>query len=125
MVEGKFKESKYISQIMVIGENQKFASAIISPNFEELAHYLQQSGIRCANNRELISNPEVLALMDSEVKRVNKLNGKTEEIKRFRMVADVWSAETGELSQTQKLKRKVVAQKYQDIISEIYSVSAV
>ena len=125
MVEGKFKESKYISQIMVIGENQKFASAIISPNFEELAHYLQQSGICCANNRELISNPKVLALMDSEVKRVNKLNGKTEEIKRFRMVADVWSAETGELSQTQKLKRKVVAQKYQDIISEIYSVSAV
>ena len=125
MVEGKFKESKYISQIMVIGENQKFASAIISPNFEELAHYLQQSGIRCANNQELISHPEVLALMDSEVKRINKLNGKTEEIKRFRMVADVWSAETGELSQTQKLKRKVVAQKYQDIINEIYSVSAV
>ena len=125
MVEGKFKESKYISQIMVIGENQKFASAIISPNFEELAHYLQQSGIKCSNRMELISNPEVLALMDSEVKRINKLNGKTEEIKRFRMVADVWSAESGELSQTQKLKRKVVAQKYQDIINEIYSVSAV
>lgn len=125
MLEGKFKESKYISQIMIVGENQKFASAVISPNFEELAAYMAQSGVKFASNEEIISNPTVVALIDSEVKRINKLNGKHEEVKRYRLVPDVWSAETGELSQTQKLKRKAVTEKYAALIEDIYSVGAV
>ena len=75
MLEGKFKESKYISQIMIVGENQKFASAVISPNFEELASYLAQSGVKCNSNKEIIANAAAIALIDSEVKRINKLNG--------------------------------------------------
>ena len=120
MLEGKFKESQYIAQIMIVGENQKFASAIISPDFDALKNFLSQKGIVCNSNQEIIENNEVKALIESEIKRINKTIGKTEEIKRCRMVADVWSAETGELSQTQKLKRKAVTQKYESIINEIF-----
>ena len=105
---------------MIVGENQKFASAIISPDFEALKHFLSEKGIVCNSNSEIIENSEVKALIESEVKRINKIIGKTEEIKRCRMVADVWSTETGELSQTQKLKRKAVTQKYEDLINEIF-----
>ncbi|MCQ2973863.1 MAG: long-chain fatty acid--CoA ligase [Bacteroidales bacterium] len=117
MLEGKFKESKLISQIMIIGENQKFASAIISPNFDELKILINNNNI---SNQDIINNKTVIDAIENEVKRINKLNGKTEEIKRIRIVADVWSSETGELSQTQKLKRKVVTEKYDKIIKEIY-----
>jgi long-chain acyl-CoA synthetase len=123
MIEGKCKESPYISQVCIVGESQKFASAIISPDFEALKIYLKNEGeTKDFSFQEIAENEKVIKLIDTEIQKVNKTLGKVEQIAKFRIVPDVWSSETGELTQTQKLKRKVVKQKYGYILDEIYGV---
>lgn len=123
MIEGKAKESPYISQICMVGENQKFASAIISPDFEAIKIYLQGMGVDAQKmtNTQIAACEETVKLIDAEIQKVNKTIGKVEQIAKFHVVADVWSADGGELTQTQKLKRKAIAAKYKDIIDSIYS----
>ncbi len=123
LIENKLKESVLIEQAIVIGSHEKFASALISPNFVYLHECCNENKILFTDNAELILQPEVMAMFQAEVKEVNKTLGQHEEIKRFRLVADTWSAQTGELSQTLKLKRKVIEQKYSDIIEEIFASS--
>ena len=72
--------------------------------------------------QEIAENEKVIKLIDTEIQKVNNTLGKVEQIAKFRIVPDVWSSETGELTQTQKLKRKVVKQKYGYILDEIYGV---
>lgn len=125
MIEGKCKESQYISQVCIIGDSQKFASAIISPDFETLKIFLKKEGIEGElSNEEIIKNEKVIKLIDSEVQKVNKTLGKVEQIAKFRLIADIWSSQTGELTETQKLKRKVVNKKYEHIFNEIYGIEA-
>lgn len=123
MIENKLKVSNLIEQAMVIGANQKFASALISPNFVLLHDWCAERKIHFENNKELIQIPEVVAQIQKEVNAINKTLGQHEEIKRFRLVCAEWSPLTGELSPTLKLRRNVIAEKYKDIIAEIYSVS--
>ncbi len=123
MIENKLKESILIEQAIVIGDHQKFASALISPNFEYLHECCTEKKILFADNQELIAHQEVLSMIQKEVREINKTLGQHEEIKRFKMVADIWSPQTGELSQTLKLKRKVVEEKYSDLIEEIFTLS--
>ncbi len=123
MIENKLKASFFIEQIMVIGAGEKFASALISPNFVYLHEWCSQRRIHFQNNEELIQNTEVLAQLQREVVTINKTLGEHEEIKRFRLVSDEWTPQSGELSPTLKLKRNYVAAKYKTIIDEIYSVS--
>ena len=126
MIEGKCKESPYISQVCIIGESQKFASAIISPDFEALKIFLKNEGEQKElSNKEIVENEKVIKLIDAEIQKVNKTLGKVEQIAKFRLVPEVWSSETGELTQTQKLKRKVVSQKYEYIFNEIYGLETV
>lgn len=122
MIEGKAKESQYISQICMVGENQKFASALISPDFEALKIYLSGIGVEANNlsNSEIAARAEVIALIDDEIQKVNKTIGKVEQIAKFHVVPDVWTADGGELTQTQKLKRKAIAEKYKAVIDDIY-----
>lgn len=124
MIEGKVKESPYISQLCIVGENQKFASAIISPDFEALKIWLQNNGtdISGMTNGDVIANADVRKLIDAEIQKVNKTIGKVEQIAKHHLVPDVWGSESGELTQTQKLKRKVVAAKYKAIIDSIYEM---
>lgn len=123
MIENKLKVSNLIEQAMVIGANQKFASALISPNFVLLHDWCAEHKIHFEDNKELIQIPEVVAQIQKEVNAINKTLGQHEEIKRFRLVCAEWSPLTGELSPTLKLRRNVIAEKYKDIIDEIYSVS--
>jgi long-chain acyl-CoA synthetase len=125
MIENKLKASFFIEQVMVIGAGEKFASALISPNFVYLHEWCSQRKIHFQNNEELIQNTEVLAQLQKEVVAINKTLGEHEEIKRFRLVADEWTPQSGELSPTLKLKRNYVAAKYKSIIDEIYSVSKI
>ena len=125
MIENKLKASFFIEQIMVIGAGEKFASALISPNFSYLHEWCSHRKILFQDNEELIQNTEVLAQLQKEVSAINKTLGEHEEIKRFRLVSDEWTPQTGELSPTLKLKRNYVAAKYNSIIGEIYSVSKV
>ncbi len=122
VIENKLKESSFIEQVMVIGENQKFASAIISPDFNFLHNWAMRHGIDFRDNRELIQMPAVLERYQRVVNEMNKQLGQTEQIKRFRIVQEEWSALTGELSPTLKLKRKFLTNRYRDLIEEIFSV---
>ena len=125
MIENKLKASFFIEQIMVIGAGEKFASALISPNFSYLHDWCSERKVHFQNNEELIQKTEVLAQFQREVVAINKTLGEHEEIKRFRLVADEWTPQSGELSPTLKLKRNYVAAKYKSIIDEIYSVSKI
>ncbi|MEA3317388.1 MAG: long-chain fatty acid--CoA ligase [Bacteroidota bacterium] len=120
VIENKIKESFFIEQAMVIGENEKFASALLSPNFEFLHDWCSKHKIQYHDNKELINVPEVVSRFQKEVTNINKQLGDTERINRFRLVCEEWSPQTGELSPTQKLKRNVVLNKYEHIIAEIY-----
>lgn len=122
VIENKLKESFFIENLMVIGENEKFASALISPNYEFLHNWAGIHGIKFRDNQELISNPQTIARIQKEVNEINKILGTTENIKRFRLVVEEWTPASGELSPTLKLKRKVLTEKYKDLIVEIYSV---
>lgn len=123
MIENKLKESMFIEQAMVIGENEKFASALISPAFAYVENWCKERGIETSSREELINHPEVVAVISKEVNEVNKTLGQVEELKRYRLVADEWTSETGDLSPTQKLKRNVLAAKYSKIIEEIFTAS--
>ncbi|MCE5348092.1 MAG: long-chain fatty acid--CoA ligase [Bacteroidales bacterium] len=120
VIENKLKESLFIEQVMVIGENEKFASALISPNFSYLHDWCSLNKIQFRDNIDLIEQPEVIEKFAKEVKEVNQSLGEYEQIKRFRLVTEEWSPQTGELSQTLKLKRNFISKKYKEIISEIY-----
>lgn len=122
MIENKFKESFFISQLMVVGENEKFASALISPNFEFLHNWCSLHGVKFRDNQDLIQIPEVVARIQKEVNEINASQAFHEQVKRFRLVAEEWSIPTGELSNVLKLKRKNVYKKYDSLLKEIYSV---
>jgi long-chain acyl-CoA synthetase len=119
-VENKFKESIFIEQLMVVGENEKFASALISPNFNHLHFWASKHKIHYRDNEELVKHPDVIARFQKEVNQVNKNLSATENVKRFRIVCDEWSPQTQELSPTLKLKRKNIYKKYDHILREIY-----
>jgi len=123
VIENKFKESFFIEQLMVLGENEKFVSALVSPNFEFLHDWCSIHKIRYRDNQELINHPDVVARFQKEINKYNQELGENEKIKRFRLVCEAWSADTGELSPTQKLKREVIREKYRDLIDEIYLAS--
>ena len=122
VIENRLKESVFVDQVMVIGENQKFASALITPDFEYLHKWASINQISFGDNEELINNPFVFAQYQKEVSEMNLNLSDHEKIKRFRLVSDEWTAETGELSPTLKLKRKVLYKKYTDVINNIFSV---
>jgi long-chain acyl-CoA synthetase len=116
------KESFFIEQAMVIGENEKFASALISPNFPFLHEWASRHNIKFSDNAELISFKEVNDRVNQEVQELNKDLADHEKIKRIRLVKEEWSPDTGELSPTVKLKRRLLYEKYESLMAEIYSV---
>jgi len=116
MIENKLKESMFIEQVIVIGDHEKFASALIAPNFEYLHDWCAENQILYNDNNVAINHPKVQAVFQREVKEINKTLGQHEEIKRFRLITDLWSPQTGELSQTLKLKRRIIEAKYKDLI---------
>jgi len=120
MLENKFKESVFIENIMVIGENEKFASAIISPNFNQLHFWASKHRVHYRDNQELIRNPR-LARIQKEIDRFNKRLAPHEQLKRFRLTTDEWTQQAGDLSPTLKLKRVILMKKYKSIVDEIYN----
>jgi long-chain acyl-CoA synthetase len=121
MIENKLKASNLIDQVMVIGANEKFASALISPNFPLMHDWAAEHKIHFENNIELVKKPEVYDKIQKEVKIINKTLGLHEQISRIRLVCEEWTPASGELSPTLKLRRNMVAVKYQHLIDDIYS----
>lgn len=120
-IENRLKESFFIEQAMVIGENEKFASALISPNFAYLHDWCSLHKIQFRDNAELIEIQEVIDRFSKEIREISNTLGEHEQIKRFRLVTEEWSPQSGELSPTLKLKRNLLALHYKDIIADIYS----
>lgn len=120
LIENLFKESIFIEQIMVVGVNEKFASALISPNFNHLHFWATKHKIHYRDNKDLVTLQEVVNRYQREVDLINKKLGAHEKIKRFRLVCEEWSPQTGELSPTLKLKRSVIYKKYDRMLREIY-----
>ena len=120
VVENIFKESLFIEQIMVLGANEKFTAALISPHFEFLHDWCHKKKIKFRDNEDLIENPQVIARYQEEVDFYNKRLGKTEKIKKFQLVCEEWTPDNGELSPTLKLKRRFIMEKYKTKIERIY-----
>lgn len=121
LIENMFKESSFIEQIMVVGENEKFASALISPNFNYLHFWAMKHKIHFRDNQELVRLPEVISRVQKEVDKTNQQLGAHEQIKRFRLVCEEWTPQSGYLSQTLKLKRAVIYRRYDTLLRKIYN----
>ncbi len=120
IIENIFKESTVIDQIMVVGEHEKFASALISPNFRYFDELKLANKISYSNFGELINLPEILSVFSAEIDKINKRLSPPERINRFRLVPDEWSPATGELSPTLKLRRQFISEKYRKILDQVY-----
>lgn len=120
VIENLLKESPYIQNCFVIGENQKFASAIIIPDFEHLHHWAKENGLGELDNHQLAADPKAVTFLHSIVEQTNSKLAPHEHIKRERIVCDEWTPSNGLLSQTLKLKRAKLTSRYSGIISEIY-----
>ena len=121
VIENRLKESPFIDQNIVIGEFKRFPSVIISPDFEFLKEYCKRKKIPFESPEDVIFNQKIQVRIWKEVQKMNVNLDRPKKIKSFRLVADVWTPESGELSPTLKLKRKVLKNKYQLLIEEIYS----
>lgn len=120
LIENTLKESQFIDNIMVVGENEKFTGALISPNFEFLHKWCRIHKIKYRDNKDLINLPIIIARYQEEVEKQNKELSHVSQVKVFRLVCETWTVETGELSPTQKLKRRIVIVKYDSLLQEIY-----
>jgi long-chain acyl-CoA synthetase len=119
-IENKLKESIYVEQIMVVGAEQKFVGALIIPAFPSLKDWARKQGIADMPNEQLIKQPKVIDLFNELVNSFNKFFNHVEQIKRFELLPQEWSIETGEMTPKLSLKRKVVMEKYRDSIEHIY-----
>lgn len=121
-IENKFKESRFIEQIMVMGENQKFPSALVVPNFEYANEWLKNENLISSklSNQELVQNKELIKKLNDEVEQFNKGYGHWEQIKKISLIDHEFSIEGGELTPTLKLKRKKILEIYKVEFEKIY-----
>lgn len=122
ILENTFKQSRFIEQIMVIGEGQKMPAALIQPNFDYLKEWANRKSINIGFSlEEVCKNEEVRNRIQQEIDRLNAKFGKWEQVKKFDLTPNVWSIDSGELTPTLKLKRKVILEKYKALYEKIYS----
>ncbi|MCX6350692.1 MAG: long-chain fatty acid--CoA ligase [Bacteroidetes bacterium] len=119
-VENKFKESFFIEHIIVVGENQKTISALITPAYPALNHWANEQGLKFASHDEMLKSKEVIKLYQKIRDEANKTLGEVEKVKKFSLIVDVWGIDSGELTHTMKLKRKFIHSKYQKVIDGFY-----
>ena len=115
------KQSRFIEQIMVIGEGEKMPAALIQPAWEFISEWNKKKNKGLSNDpKELINNEILIARIQKEIDKHNERFGKWEKIKKFELTPDVWSIEEGHLTPTMKMKRKVIKEKYMDLYNKIY-----
>jgi len=120
ILENKYKESVLIEQIMVVGENRKFPSALIVPNFTALKAWCEKKEINYTTNEEMVKHPMILEKYNQEIDRGSADFGKWEQVKRFILLIKEWNIEDGELSPKLSLKRKVILEKNKEQIERLY-----
>ena len=121
VVENRFKESPFIESIIVLGENKHFTSALIVPSFEHLESWCAVKGYAYSSPENAIKDQKIIDRIQREIDNTNNHLDKVEQIKKFKLLPINFTVEGDELSPTLKLKRKVILEKYKDLIEEIYS----
>ncbi|HOY32001.1 MAG TPA: long-chain fatty acid--CoA ligase [Bacteroidales bacterium] len=119
-IEAKFTESPMIDAMIVLGENQKYAAALIVPDFTDLKSWCENKGIVYTTNPEMINHPEVKKKFKKEIAYYNSFFGETEQIKRWEIMDSEWSVWSGELTPTLKIKRSYINEKFKDIINKLF-----
>ncbi len=119
-IENTLVTDPFIEQAVVIGEGRKYLSALIIPNFAELVSYAKNQGISFDSNEDLIKKPEIISFYDDKIKNLMKDYSRVEQIRRFTLLPREFSIETGELTPTLKMKRKIISQNYKDVIEAMY-----
>jgi long-chain acyl-CoA synthetase len=123
-IEGKLKTNLLVGQAALVGDKHKFISVLLSPNFAALEEWARQEGITSQTRRELVADPRVVARYGEIVSSVNSALAQFETIKRYRIVPDEWALDTGELTPSLKLKRRVISERYADLIAGLYADEA-
>jgi long-chain acyl-CoA synthetase len=120
VIENIVKQSTLIDQVMVVGESQKYPAALIQLNFDAVNEWLGQTDTPL-NYTEMVANEKVLIKIKKDVDQANENFAQWEKIKKFKLTPEIWSVDSGHLTPTMKLKRKIIKSKYQDLLEEIYS----
>ena len=120
VLENHLKGSAFIDNAMIVGENEKIAAAIIVPDFNTLQFWAAKHKVHYTDNKDLVENKLMIKRVQKEINKVNADLADYEQIKKFKLVTEVWSTQTGELSQTLKLKRNVLRKKYDAVYNEFY-----
>ncbi|MCM4166412.1 Long-chain-fatty-acid--CoA ligase FadD15 [Arenibacter antarcticus] len=120
LLENRFKQSRFIEQIMVVGEGEKMPAALIQPDFNFLRDWAKIHNIEVGDDKDIVTNEKVLARYQEEVDIANENFAKWEKVKQFRLTPDAWSIEEGHLTPTLKLKRKIIKEKYKILYNDIY-----
>ena len=122
LIENQMKQSRFIDEIMVVGEGEKMPAALVQPNFEFLREWAKRKNIEVGeSNDDLIANSEVISRIQEEIDFYNQKFGSWEKIKRFELTPDVWSIEGDHLTPTMKLKRRNIIKLYQNLYDDIYN----
>ncbi len=119
-IENRLKMSRYIEEVVIIGDRRPYCSALIVPSIEALEDAARKEGITYASKEELLDDPKVKGIIDMEIAEVNKGLPKYETIKKFALIPAIFTQETGELTPTLKVKRWAVEKKYQDVVERMY-----
>ena len=120
-IENKMKESHWIEQIMIVGADKKFTSALIVPAFNVLKEWYAGQGKEYPGNEAVIRDHKVLEIFKDAIERYNQFFNHVEQVKKFELLPNEWTVDGGELTPTMKLKRKVIMEKYRDAIERIYA----
>ncbi|HPR52781.1 MAG TPA: AMP-binding protein, partial [Deltaproteobacteria bacterium] len=119
-IENSLLASKYIEQVAIIGDNKKYLSALIVPAFESLESWARENNVSFDGRKDLISNNEIIKLFEQEIESNTKDYARVEQIRKFTLLETEWSQDTGELTPTMKLKRRIINQKYAPQIDSMY-----
>ncbi|MFY0631614.1 MAG: long-chain fatty acid--CoA ligase [Flavobacteriaceae bacterium] len=119
VLESEFKKSRFIEQIMIIGEGQKMPAALIQLNFEFVNEWAKRKGL---NTNEIYKSEKLRNRVQKEIDHYNKKFGKWEQIKNFEMTSEEWTAESGHLTPTMKMRRKIILEKHRDLHDKIYNL---
>lgn len=120
IIERKFTESNFFENIVVFGENEKYAAALIIPDFDFIKSWCKKYEISYSNDHDMLNNQDVKTRLANEIKRINSFFGDTEKIKRYCFIEDSWTVANGILTPTLKVKRSVVKEKYSNLINKLF-----
>lgn len=119
-VESAFNTDMYIERIVLIGEGRNYLTALVCLNFDNVRAWAIAQGLACRTNQEIAGHPEVRTLLEKSVGLVNERFARFEQIKKFALLEQPFSVETGEITPTEKLKRRVIAERHKAVIDEMY-----